>query len=264
MRRNYNPVSGGKSMNREEAEQYLFCAMSIGEQLLICGAEVGRVEDTIRRICLAYGAERADVFSITSSIVTTIYGNFGACTQTRRVQGMKNDLNKLDELNQLSRKICMDKPAPQQIKKELNRINNGPGYSFGELVLIYAVVSGSFAVFFGGDWKDMAASAAIGIILKFLEAFVKKGIVNSLVTALICSAAGGFLANLAVYLHLGTHVDLISIGNIMLLIPGIPFTNSVRDMFSGDMITGLIRFVESIILALVIALGFTCTNFLFR
>ena len=32
------------------------------EQLLCCGAEVGRVEDTIRRICLAYGATRADVF----------------------------------------------------------------------------------------------------------------------------------------------------------------------------------------------------------
>ena len=60
-------------MTREEAEQYLYYAMTIGEQLLCCGAEVGRVEDTIRRICLAYGATRADVFSITSSIVTTIY-----------------------------------------------------------------------------------------------------------------------------------------------------------------------------------------------
>ena len=62
-------------MTKDEAERYLYYAMTIGEQLLCCGAEVGRVEDTIRRICLAYGASRADVFSITSSIVTTIYGN---------------------------------------------------------------------------------------------------------------------------------------------------------------------------------------------
>lgn len=250
-------------MNREDAEQCLFCAMSIGEQLLKCGAEVGRVEDTIRRICLAYGAERADVFSITSSIVTTMYGDFGICTQTRRVQGMANDLNKLDELNQLSRKICAEKTNPETVKRELNRIMNGPGYSFGQLVLIYGVVSGAFAVFFGGDWKDMLASAVIGIVLKFLEAFVKRILRNGLLTALICSAAGGFLANLAVSLNLGTHVDLISIGNIMLMIPGIAFTNSLRDMFSGDMITGLVRFVESIILAMIIALGFTFANFLF-
>ena len=35
-------------MNREQAENVLDCALSIGEQLLISGAEVGRVEDTIR------------------------------------------------------------------------------------------------------------------------------------------------------------------------------------------------------------------------
>ena len=49
--------------------------------------------------------------------------------------------------------------------------------------------------------------------------------------------------------------DLISIGNIMLLIPGIAFTNSLRDMFSGDTITGLIRCMEALLLALVVGLG---------
>lgn len=250
-------------MKREDAEQYLFCAMSIGEQLLISGAEVGRVEDTIRRICTAYGASRVDVFSITSSIIVTIYGEeFGTCTQTRRVSGMTNDLYKLDALNELSREICAATPAPDVIKDSLERILNGPRYSFSAQVLIYAVISGSFSVFFGGDAMDMIASAIIGVLLKFLEAFVKKSSINALMTALICSTAGGFLVNLAVLIGLGHHASLISIGNIMLMIPGIAFTNSLRDMFSGDTITGLIRFAESILLAITIALGFTLANFL--
>ena len=250
-------------MKRETAEQYLFYAMTIGEMLLTSGAEVGRVEDTIRRICMAYGAKRVDVFSITSSIVTTMYGeDFGICTQTRRVAGMSNDLNKLDELNCLSRKICEEKPSPEQIKKELERIENGPQYSFEIQVLIYALISGSFSVFFGGDLQDMFASALIGVILKFLESIVKKSSVNTLLTALLCSIAGGFLAALAVKTGLGHHADMISIGNVMLLIPGIAFTNSLRDMFSGDTITGLIRFMESILLAMIIALGFALVNFI--
>lgn len=250
-------------MKRETAEQYLFYAMTIGEMLLTSGAEVGRVEDTIRRICMAYGAKRVDVFSITSSIVTTMYGeDFGICTQTRRVAGMSNDLNKLDELNCLSRKICEEKPSPEQIKKELERIENGPQYSFEIQVLIYALISGSFSVFFGGDLQDMFASALIGVILKFLESIVKKSSANTLLTALICSIAGGFLAALAVKTGLGHHADMISIGNVMLLIPGIAFTNSLRDMFSGDTITGLIRFMESILLAMIIALGFALVNFI--
>lgn len=146
-------------MTREEAEQYLYYAMTIGEQLLCCGAEVGRVEDTIRRICLAYGATRADVFSITSSIVTTIYGeDFGICTQTRRVPGMSNDLGRLDDLNQLSRYICEYRPKPEEIQKGLEKIRDKQGYSFKTQILIYAVISGSFSVFFGGDVNDMIAS----------------------------------------------------------------------------------------------------------
>ena len=77
----------------------------------------------------------------------------------------------------------------------------------------------------------MIASALIGIALKLFEAFVKKGALNSLLTVLLCCGAGGVLSNLTVLIGLGHHADLISIGNIMLLIPGIAFTNSLRDMF---------------------------------
>lgn len=80
---------------------------------------------------------------------------------------------------------------------------------------------------------------------------------------LLCCGAGGVLSNLTVLIGFGHHADLISIGNIMLLIPGIAFTNSLRDMFSGDTITGLIRCMEALLLALVVGLGFTVANLLF-
>jgi len=55
---------------------------------------------------------------------------------------------------------------------------------------------------------------------------------------------------------IGVSVDKIIIGNIMLLIPGIAFTTSVRDMISGDTISGLLGLCEAIIRALAIAVGF--------
>ena len=196
--------------------------------------------------------------------MTTIYGeDFGICTQTRRVPGMANDLGRLDDLNQLSRYICEYRPEPEEIRKRLEKIRDKQGYSFKTQILIYAVISGSFSVFFGGDFHDMIASALIGIALKLFEAFVKKGALNSLLTVLLCCGAGGVLSNLTVLIGLGHHADLISIGNIMLLIPGIAFTNSLRDMFSGDTITGLIRCMEALLLALVVGLGFTVANLLF-
>ena len=58
-------------MQKEKAEKYLYTAMAVGEAILEYGGEVSRVEDSIRRICAAYGFLRADVFCITSSIITT-------------------------------------------------------------------------------------------------------------------------------------------------------------------------------------------------
>lgn len=244
-------------MNRNMADSVLHCAMAIGERLLMSGAEVCRVEDTIRRICMAYGAVRTDVFSITSSIVTTMFlSESESVTQTRRVSGMNNDLNRLDQLNQLSREICLKRPDPEWISRQIARIDAQPDAPFSIQLLIYALISGAFCAFFGGSPGDMAASAFIGMLLKCLESLIRRTSVNTLFTALLCSCAGGFLAHGAVALGLGAHVDMISIGNIMLFIPGIAFTNSLRDMFSGDIITGLIRFAESILLAIIVALGF--------
>ena len=176
---------------------------------------------------------------------------------------IRRRMGRLDDLNQLSRYICEYRPKPEEIQKGLEKIRDKQGYSFKTQILIYAVISGSFSVFFGGDVNDMIASALIGIALKLFEAFVKKGALNSLLTVLLCCGAGGVLSNLTVLIGLGHHADLISIGNIMLLIPGIAFTNSLRDMFSGDTITGLIRCMEALLLALVVGLGFTVANLLF-
>jgi uncharacterized membrane protein YjjP (DUF1212 family) len=120
----------------------------------------------------------------------------------------------------------------------------------------YALISSSFSLFFGGSVLDAAASGVIGILLKYLERMIQGVDAGPLLPAMLCSCLGGLLAGLAVRFGLGDSVDMISIGNIMLLIPGVALTNSLRDMFSGNTISGLMRFIEAILLALTIACGF--------
>ena len=87
-----------------EAEKVMEKALDIGEAMLCSGAEILRVEDTIMRICLAYGDGIVDVFTILSLIIlswhTTDDKNY---TQTRRIYSYSTNLKKLEELNALSR-----------------------------------------------------------------------------------------------------------------------------------------------------------------
>jgi uncharacterized membrane protein YjjP (DUF1212 family) len=46
------------------------------------------------------------------------------------------------------------------------------------------------------------------------------------------------------------------IGDIMLLIPGIALTNSIRNLIVGDTVSGLTRFTQSLVLAGALAGGF--------
>ena len=59
-----------------------------------------------------------------------------------------------------------------------------------------------------------------------------------------------------VRLGIGSHTDLIKIGNIMLVIPGIQLTSSLRDMINDDIISGLLNLSEALLKAAFVALGF--------
>ncbi|MDD3931566.1 MAG: threonine/serine exporter family protein, partial [Eubacteriales bacterium] len=63
-----------------------------------------------------------------------------------------------------------------------------------------------------------------------------------------------------------SQVDLIIIGTLMNLVPGVAITNSMRDIIAGDFVSGLTKLTEAVIIAVAIALGtgltFTVVNHL--
>ena len=72
----------------------------------------------------------------------------------------------------------------------------------------------------------------------------------------------GALATLGVRIGIGCSVAKISIGNIMIFIPGLLFTNSIQEIFSDNMMTGLVRMVEAAVVSIVIASGFVLVDIL--
>lgn len=236
--------------------------LALGERMLLRGAEVGRVEDTIFRVLRSRGAERVDVLTITTSIVVTAHWDFGTVTQTRRVMGSSYDMTALIRLNGLSRDICSGKCPVEEISQRLHEISQGPAYSFAATALLYGLVSFSFSLFFGGSLWDAVVSGAIGMLIRLVLAGLTTLQVPALASTLLLSIMGGFLANGLSYFGVPIAPDKVSIGDIMLLVPGVVMTNSLRDMFTGDTISGLLRFTESLLLSLALAWGFALPSLL--
>lgn len=253
----------GKAVTRQEAEQMLDNALEIGERMLVSGAEISRVEDSIQRICTAYGSERTEVFSITYTIVATISSkNFGIITQSRRIHASAYNLQELTYLNNLSRNICENLPDMDEVKQDLKRIHELPRYTNLQGMLIYALISSAFTLFFGGSVLDAVISALIGVMIKIVEIPLKNMNMNRFLVSCLCSMAAGSMAIIAARTGIGCSSDKISIGNVMILIPGLMFTNCIREMISDNILSGMTRCGEVILLSLSIALGFAVASWL--
>ena len=233
------------------------CAMDIGEQMLISGAEVYRVEESINRMCYAFGAKRVDVFIITSSMVVTIYTNEGETfTQSRRVTTTKFNIEKLHKLNDLSREICEKNLSAEEIRKKLEKAVNSKTFPLWLEFLSSAAIGGAFTLFFGGNFTEAVVSFFVGAVVWLCLYFADRFIPNKIFSKFYASAIATLLAFLSVKFGLIQVEDKVIIGNIMTLIPGIGLTNAIRDLFSGDSIAGLLRFTDAALTALAIAAGY--------
>ena len=246
-----------------ESDALLTLAMDIGEEMLLSGAEIHRVEDAMSRICRAYHCQRIDVFSITSVLMATLVDGEGkAYTETRRINRSGTDLNKLHRLNCLSRTLCASTPeiplARAEFEKAL-RESGKPRAVF--LGFAYLIVAGSFTLLFGGTLLEAAVSAVIAVILFFVVRLSEHISVNPILAKIAFTFFFSILAILSSRLFPSVSPDQIIIGNIMLVIPGVGLTNSIRDLFSGDLISGLLRLSEALIMAVAIAAGYVLAGF---
>lgn len=243
-------------------EKLLDSVMDIGEQMLINGGEVHKVEDSIKRIFAAYDTKRTDVFIITSSIVVTIHTADKVYTQTRRITETSADYEKLHKLNELSRCICKNKYSVSEIRKQLTEITESKEYPLWLEFICYAVIAGAFTLFFGGEITEAAVSFIIGALVRFVILLCDKTVKNKIFSKFVSAFIATSLAFIALRLDFIATVDKVIIGNIMTLIPGIGLTTALKDLLVGDSIAGLLRTIEACITALAIAAGYFAVAFI--
>ncbi len=247
-----------------DAATVLAIALDVGAEILRCGGEIHRVEDTVTRICRAYGAEGVEVFAITSLITAEVRMPDGShANRTRRVMTSYNHLARLEACNALSRTICRTPVSAAEVHRRLTDICRYRPVPEWLCYLGGMLATGAFAIFFGGTLWDGLAAAVIGLILT-LFARLRPLRINNMVKALVSSFAGGILSVLCVVIGFGSNVDKIIIGTIMLEVPGLSFGNALRDLLCGDTLAGTMRFIQAVLQALMIALGYMAALVLFN
>ncbi|MCD7840063.1 MAG: threonine/serine exporter family protein [Erysipelotrichaceae bacterium] len=227
----------------------------IGYLLLKHGAEIYRVEESMRRMCEAYYFKDIEVFALPTYFTISLKLTDGTpyyCSKV--VRSSHIHLDHLHELNQLVREISNQQIEYSEVLERIQKIKNNeldlPLILFG-----YTFSSAMFCVFFGGGIKEMIVAGLIGFVLYYVVLAMEAVAINSIVKTMISSMVIATLAIIAYKLGIIVKMDATIIGCLMILTPGIAITNSLRDMIGGNLVSGTMRMVEAILIAASIAIG---------
>ena len=231
--------------------------LDLAAAMVACGADINLVETSLEQLGAAYGAQRTDAFVLTSMMTVTVRRADGSTlTQSRRTHtAMSNNFDKLERLNALCARCCDERLSAEEVGAALAEIRERRANRF----LYYlggVLAAGTFAAFFGGTLADAVVAAVFAALICVLTERVKPYCPNEIVFNFIASLVSGLGICACVRLFPALHGDMIIIGDIMLLIPGIALTNSMRDMLAGDTGSGALRFLEALLWAGALALGY--------
>ena len=231
-------------------------ATDLGYELAMSGAETFRVEESINRIMAAYGVE-AEVFAIPNCLIVSIEAEDGQLlTRMRRIGQHGNDLDSVERFNGLSRAICNRKPEPTEGKRWLDMVRDGRQH-YGFLVYLLGNFLGAagYSVFFGGSWLDCICSGICGVLIGLVTRFLDNMKANSFFRTIAAAFSMAVLAYLMGAAGICHNADMVIIGALMILVPGLLFTNAMRDIIYGDTTSGVNRIVQVFLIAMALALG---------
>lgn len=236
--------------------ELIAAASEIGQQMLESGAEIYRVEESMQRVCVAYGAIDTHVYAVpTSIIVTAARAGEIPVTRTRRIRTRGTDLDKLDRLNTLCRELCAQPQEAEIVHARLAELSARAEYPIWVVRLAFGAIAGFFTLLFGGGLLDTFVGSLIGLTLRWMLDALERAQVNTLFLNIVGGALIGSIAITAVRIGLLPNYDRVIVGSIMTMVPGLAITNSMRDLIAGDVIAGVARFTEALLVAAGIAVG---------
>ncbi len=262
-----NVVHNIQVSSRESSEAILAALLQLGCRLLVAGCDVGYVEYKTEQMCIAYGMEEVEVFIITSSIVVSIKDwNGKYITMTKRIRNYCIDFYCVQLIERIIDEVCKKTPTEEQIihwiecmehqlQKE-HRWKDGLGR-----YLINAMVAAIFTMFFGGIGCEAVISFLCCLFATYIVRHFERKWQNTFAVYVMSSCVCGLVAQIFVYIGMIDSVDKVNMGNIMLLIPGLAMVNAIKDLVSGEMLSGLLRLTQAIVQALAVALGFAVCIF---
>jgi uncharacterized membrane protein YjjP (DUF1212 family) len=246
---------------RADLEAILQTSLEFGVRVQMSGGYTARVRDSMQRVALGLGADRAETWVSSGSIGLAVNRDGWSRTSVRTTPAMGVNFTELSELSRLSRTV--GGMTVDEVRAQLEEIEGHDRRYPPHLVLVMLGVScAAFAGLFGSDAAGIVLAGLGGFAGAWLRHFMVKRRFKPFIYCF-------FAALLSTSIVLATHrltglsgtIDPAATASILYLVPGVPLLNGTADLLTSNYLNGVVRLTRASVILLGTALGYTLAFF---
>ncbi|HNW52568.1 MAG TPA: threonine/serine exporter family protein [Prolixibacteraceae bacterium] len=239
--------------------------LETGALLMSSGANTNRIRLTVNRIASAfhYDAEllvthRALMLSLADERKDKFYSSL------KRTSPHGVNFRLVSGISHMSWKIVEEGWTIDQIQTELDRLKELPHYPRLVILTFVSLAGASFCHLFGGAYVDMAITFVATFAGLFVRQQATKMRFNPYLCIFFASLVSTMLSGLAVKYGFGENPEAAFSTSVLYLVPGVPLINSFTDLLDGNIMNGMVRGANGLIITLSIALGLLVSLFIYQ
>jgi len=242
--------------NKIKIEEFGTLLLEIGTELMCSGAAASRIRLIIDRIALAFEM-KADLFITHRALTITVIDPKTDVTYSRLKRSPPQGVNYklVSGISRMSWSVKEQQWDVIQIHNELQRLKALSHYPRLVTLSAVGIADASFCFFMGGSYHAMF----VAFIATFAGLFARQEAHRFKFNPYVCVFLAAFVATVVAgafrYIFPQINFDPAFASCVLFLIPGVPLINAFTDLVDGNILNGILRGVNGLIIAFMISMG---------
>ncbi len=228
----------------KEIDRILLAAAKLARDLISVGAPLERADLAMAYICHAYGAHDISIVSSTTSISLSATKDGERSVYQTTVRGIDLDLEKLKELNELSRRVVEEKPDLDEIPSLAREIMNGKQQPWWISLIGFIIAMACLARIFGGGYAEILIVELNTLILFGIGRLAARYHLNRFIVNFVSMFIATGVGLLFTYIGFVPYFYIVITTNAFFLINGVGMVNAVRNLLTGKEASGIVELLK--------------------
>jgi len=229
--------------------------LELGQAFQAFGIPAHRFEDALARISTRLGLD-GQFFALPTAFFASIGKDGQHWTFIQRSPSGEVDLGKLSDLQVTTDALISGQLSATEARDQVRAILAAPDRWSAQLtVLCFGLGSAPAAMFFGGGWREMALTAALGSLVGLLAVLLGRSAGLARLVYPVAGTVVGFLALAAAYRFPHVSPQVLTLAGLIVLLPGLRLVVSMNELATGNLVAGTARLVDTAMTFLSLGFG---------